>query len=85
MILNLEEEAQKLVLNHSMSSRAIARAVNKPYSTLMRELNPNDGGAKLGADTFVRIMKVTGDTRPLEEIARFFGKKLVPLEDDHAR
>ena len=38
-----------LVLESPIGAKAIAQAVGKPYSTLLREVNPNDTGAKLGA------------------------------------
>ena len=36
------------VVNGKMPSKAIASAIGKPYSTLLRETNPLDPGAKLG-------------------------------------
>lgn len=54
----------------------IAAAVGKPYSTLLREVNPFDDGAKLGAETLVDIMRVTGNIQPLEHIAEQFGYEL---------
>lgn len=38
-----------LVLESPIGAKAIAQAVGKPYSTLLREVNPYDTGAKLGA------------------------------------
>ena len=37
-----------MVLEAPQSARDIAHAVGKPYSTLLREVNPYDTGAKLG-------------------------------------
>ena len=42
----------------------------------MREVNPFDDGAKLGAETLVDIMRVTGNIQPLEHIAEQFGYEL---------
>lgn len=77
--INLEEITHKLVIAGPMSAKAIAKAVRKPYSSLMRELNPYDRNAKLGANTFVRIMEATGDTKPLRELAEHFGMVLTPM------
>ena len=49
-----------LVLESPIGAKAIAQAVGKPYSTLLREVNPYDTGAKLGAETLMHIMKTTG-------------------------
>ncbi len=43
---------------------------------LLREVNPFDDGAKLGAETLVDIMRVTGNIQPLEHIAEQFGYEL---------
>ena len=40
------------------------------------EVNPFDDGAKLGAETLVDIMRVTGNIQPLEHIAEQFGYEL---------
>lgn len=69
---------QAMVISGRMDAREIARAVGKPYSTLMRELNPWDSGAKLGADTLLAIIKITGDTSPLEVMAQELGCVLLP-------
>ena len=42
-----------LVLESPIGAKAIAQAVGKPYSTLLREVNPYDTGAKLGAETLM--------------------------------
>ena len=44
-----------LVLESPIGAKAIAQAVGKPYSTLLREVNPYDTGAKLGAETLMHI------------------------------
>lgn len=53
-----------LVLESGLGAKNIAAAVGKPYSTLLREVNPFDDGAKLGAETLVDIMRVTGNIQP---------------------
>lgn len=77
--LSLTQICQNLVLESTtMNAHEIAKAVKKPYSTLMREVNPYDAGAKLGAETLLEIMRVTGNTTPLEYIAKELGLKVIP-------
>lgn len=59
-----------------MPLKAVAAAVGKPYPTLTRELNPDDDGAKLGADMLMPLMQATGDIRPLEWLAGRMGYAL---------
>lgn len=71
MSANLISAVHDLVLESGLGAKNIAAAVGKPYSTLLREVNPFDDGAKLGAETLVDIMRVT-----LEHIAEQFGYEL---------
>ena len=68
----------ELVLESPIRARNIAPAVGKPYSTLLREVNPYDSGAKLGAETLLSIMKVTGNISPLEYMVHEMGYRLEP-------
>ena len=74
MSANLISAVHDLVLESGLGAKNIAAAVGKPYSTLLREVNPF--GAKLGAETLVDIMRVTGNIQPLEHIAEQFGYEL---------
>lgn len=69
-----------LVLESPIGAKAIAQAVGKPYSALLREVNPYDTGAKLGAETLMHIMKTTGNVTPLEKMALEMGYRLEPAE-----
>ena len=51
MSANLISAVHDLVLESGLGAKNIAAAVGKPYSTLLREVNPFDDGAKLGAET----------------------------------
>lgn len=68
------------VLESAVPAKELARKVGKPYSTLLREINPYDQGAKLGVETFVQLMKFTGDIAPVHYIARELGLELVPAQ-----
>ena len=74
------KSVHKLVTEGKMSAKSIATAVHKPYSTLLRETNPYAPGAKLGVETFMDIIKATGDTRPLELMVHELGYRLTPVE-----
>ena len=68
-----------LVLESPLGARAIAQGIGKPYSTLLREVNPYDAGAKLGAETLLNIMKLTGNIAPLQAMANEMGFRLEPV------
>ena len=51
--------------------------LGKKYSTFLRELNPTDVGAKLGAAELFLLMHYFDDVRPLEDWAKRLGYKLV--------
>lgn len=75
---NFINTVHDLVLESPIGAKAIAQAVGKPYSTLLREVNPYDAGAKLGAETLLNIMKITGNITPLKQMATEMGYKLEP-------
>ena len=76
----LLESVHTLVIDGDMPAKAIASAIGKPYSTLLRECNPYGNGAKLSAETFMAILKATGNIQPLELMARELGYKLIPID-----
>ncbi|WP_077073354.1 phage regulatory CII family protein [Mailhella massiliensis] len=67
---------QDVVVSAPCGVQMLARRVGKTYPTLMREVNPYDKGAKLGADTLLNIMLVSRDVRPLEYMAQLMGLRL---------
>ncbi|WP_243543997.1 phage regulatory CII family protein [Pseudodesulfovibrio tunisiensis] len=67
---------QDCILDSGIQAKHVAEQINKPYSTLMREINPFDTSAKLGAETLLDIMKVTNDIRPLLFMAEEMGYTL---------
>ena len=74
----LIKEIQKMVRDGEVPAKSVAEAVGKPYSTLMREINPYDKGAKLGVETFMAIIETTGDPTPLKLMAYELGYRLIP-------
>lgn len=69
---------QEMLMNSNQPLKAIAFQVSKPYSTLLRELNPYDKGAKLGVETLLDLMRVTQNYQPLHYMAQEMGFTLVP-------
>ncbi|SKA80672.1 hypothetical protein SAMN02745704_01385 [Paucidesulfovibrio gracilis DSM 16080] len=76
---------QDSVLGGEMQAKEVAERLGKPYSTLLRELNPFDLRAKLGVETLLEIMRVTHDTKPLAFMAKQMGYRLVPENSSSER
>ena len=82
MVSELSTLIHNLVLDNPVPAKDLAKAIGKPYSTHLREVNPYDTGAKLGAETLLQIMMQTGDTKPLEYMAGKLGYSLVAARND---
>lgn len=76
----LSEVVSGMVENCDTPIKAIAAAIEKPYSTLKRELNVDDDMAKLGADALLGIMVSCGSVEPLEWLAERLGYIVKPKE-----
>ena len=74
----LANKIQEAVLEGLRPAKEISKELNKPYPTLMRELNPNDTGAKLGLFTFIDLLRATNNYEPLRQMAEEMGYLLVP-------
>lgn len=82
---NLTKKVQDVVLEGRIPAKVVCRQIKKPYSTLLRELNPFDNHAKLGAETMFEIVKATHNVAILEFMARELGYTLMPVEDRKPR
>lgn len=90
-----KEQKEMLALWHRIfvqdeAKESLAKAIKnmqkfhplgKKYSTFLRELNPTDDGAKLGAAELFLLMHYFDDIRPLEDWAERLGYKLVRAEE----
>lgn len=74
-----------LVLDNPVPAKVLAKEIGKPYSTLLREINPYDTGAKLGVETLLQIMKHTRNVTPLEYMANQLGYTLVASKGELAQ
>lgn len=61
--------------------KEVADSLGKPYSTLMRELDPEDRRAKLGVETLLPLMQICDSTAPLRCLAEAMGHRLVSSKD----
>lgn len=69
----------EMVGEDKQTQSLIAVKVGKAHSTLQRELNPFDKGAKLGVETLIPLMLACGSAKPLEFIAAAMGYAVVPV------
>jgi hypothetical protein len=67
----------EMVRNSDRPIKDIADAVGKPYSTLMRELDPKDDRAKLGVELLLPLMQACDSTAPLRHLAEALDCRLV--------
>ncbi|TIH14843.1 hypothetical protein D0S45_11925 [Marinifilum sp. JC120] len=65
----VEKAIQDLVMNGPVPLEELAERLGKTPKTLVREVNPEDRKAKLGAETLVEIMRITGAVEPLRLMA----------------
>lgn len=77
--MTLLEKIQTIVCEYG--AEAMAQELGKSYKTLMRELNPNDGGAKLGLMTFLQILRITQNYSTLNMIAKMFGQIMIDVPE----
>lgn len=75
-------EDKRMSIKQAATCMAQNLGARKAYSTLARELNPDDDGAKLGALTLFMLMLTTGDHTPLKDWAEKLGYYLVPQGDE---
>ncbi len=78
---SITKVTQDIVLEGNKPAKEVAQTIGKPYSTLLREINPFDNNAKLGAGTLMDILKATNEVKPLEYIAQSIGYTLRPREN----
>lgn len=55
-----------MIIECGRSEKAIAADIGKPLSTLQRELNPHDTGAKLGEETLFPLIRACCGDNPSE-------------------
>ncbi|SDL11863.1 hypothetical protein SAMN05660337_2147 [Maridesulfovibrio ferrireducens] len=78
MTESITKMTQDVVLEGNSPAKEVAQKIGKPYSTLLREINPFDQNAKLGAGTLLDILKATNEVRLLEHMAKCIGYTVKP-------
>ena len=73
---------QDTVSRNPIGAKAVAVKIGKPYSTMMREVNPNYKGETLGSYPLMDIVRATKDISPLAFMAKELGYRLVPVSKD---
>lgn len=71
----------EMVQNCPKPIKVVADDLGKPYSTLMRELDPEDRRAKLGVEMLLPLMQACDSTAPLRVLAESMGYRLVSNRD----
>ena len=66
----------KVITHDHDTVQKLARRLGKRCSTLLREADPHDARAKMGADTLFAFMEVSHDVRPLAYMAGKLGLEL---------
>ncbi len=84
MLESITKMTQDVVLDGKSPAKEVAKKIGKPYSTLLREINPFDNNAKLGARTLLDILKVTNEVKLLEQIANSIGYTVKPSDEQTA-
>ncbi len=77
-IESITKMTQDVVLAGNKPAKEVAEKIGKPYSTLLREINPFDQNAKLGAGTLLDILKATNEVSLLEHMAKSIGYTIKP-------
>lgn len=71
----------EMVQKSRVPVKIIATRIGKPYSTLMRELDPDDKGAKLGVEIFLPLMQLCDSIAPLRYMAAQMGYRISSTQD----
>lgn len=80
---NVLKATHMSVIEGNVPAKKVAATIGKPYKTLMREINPDDLGAKLGVETFMDIIRATGDATPLKRLVQELGFRLLRDGGEH--
>ncbi|MEZ7195423.1 phage regulatory CII family protein [Pseudodesulfovibrio karagichevae] len=77
----LTEIYRDMLVNSGVPAKTVALNLRKSYTTLLRELNPDDDGCKFGVDLQAEIMRQCNDVSPLRQLAYEVGFRIVPMHN----
>lgn len=80
IIYTAEEILHEDLMARRAQSKTVAETLSMPHTTLMRQLNPYDPGAKPRIGTFAALMRALGSYRALHHVAAECGFRLVELQ-----
>jgi len=80
MSRSIHDVVREMVERSAKPVKALAKEVGKPYPTLMRELNAEDQGAKLGVELLLPLMQACESVMPLRFLASRMGQRVVSLQ-----
>lgn len=80
MTRSLTQIVHDMVLDGNVPAKVIAAEIGKPYTTMLREINPHDSGAKVGIDLILPLMRAAKSVEPLKYLSHQMGYALVPLK-----
>ena len=81
MPIDISSVILEMIQNCPRPIKVIADELGKPYSTLMREIDPEDRRAKLGVEMLLPLMRACGSMAPLRCLAEAMGYRLVSSQD----
>lgn len=71
---------RKMIEKGPMPIKDLSAKIGKPYPTLMRELNEEDQGAKLGVELLLPLMQACGSVLPLRYLASRMEHRVVSMQ-----
>ncbi|OLN30127.1 hypothetical protein DVDV_0729 [Desulfovibrio sp. DV] len=77
---SITEVIREMVQGSGKPAKALARELDKPYSTFMRELQSSDRNAKFGVEMLLPLMQACASIMPLRYLASRMGCRVVSLE-----
>lgn len=80
MSTTIYEVIREMIEQSRMPIKELAARLGKPYPTLVRELNEEDQGAKLGAELLLPLMQACDSVMPLRFLASRMGHRVVSMQ-----
>lgn len=80
MTTTIHDAIREMVEGSGKPLKVLAEEVGKSYPTLMRELNPEDKGAKLGVELLLPLMKACQSVLPVRFLAARMGHRVASLQ-----
>ena len=76
--ISITAVCQGVVMRERGDCKIVAAQMGRPYKLMLREINPNDHGAKFGVDDLIPLCRAARSVEPVRVIADQLGHDLVP-------